>query len=63
MMYPLLITAAGILVCILVAYYGATSKAVRRASDIEPALKHQLLYSTIGATVVMMFVSLFALPA
>lgn len=62
MMYPLLITATGILVCIVVAYIGATTHAVKRASDIEPTLKHQLLLSTVIATVALIFVSFVALP-
>ncbi|EPY25094.1 vacuolar-type proton translocating pyrophosphatase 1 [Angomonas deanei] len=62
MMYPLLITAVGIIVCIVVATIGATNSGVKRARDIEPALKRQLLYSTIGATVVLIFITEFALP-
>lgn len=63
MMYPLLITATGILVCIAVAFVGATTKGVRRASDIEPTLKFQLLLSTIVATVALLVVSFIALPS
>lgn len=63
MMYPLLITAVGILVCIVVATMGAAAKGVHRASDIEPSLKRQLLYSTIGATIVLFFITEMALPA
>ncbi|EPY24500.1 vacuolar-type proton translocating pyrophosphatase 1 [Strigomonas culicis] len=63
MMYPLLITAVGILVCIVVATMGATTNSVKRAADIEPALKRQLLHSTVAATVVIAFLTQFALPA
>lgn len=63
MMYPLLITATGVLVCIVVASLGATTKGVRRASDIEPTLKFQLLLSTILATVALVLVSFMALPS
>lgn len=63
MMYPLLITAVGVLVCIAVATIGATNSGVRRAQDIEPALKRQLLLSTIGATIALVFITEFALPA
>lgn len=62
MMYPLLITAVGILVCIGTALVAATSSAVRCAGDVEPALKRQLLLSTLGASVALVAVSGFALP-
>lgn len=62
MMYPLLITAVGVLVCIVVATIGATNSGVRRSQDIEPALKRQLLLSTICATVVLLFITELALP-
>ncbi|KPI85758.1 putative vacuolar-type proton translocating pyrophosphatase 1 [Leptomonas seymouri] len=62
MMYPLLITATGVIVCIVVATIGATSSGVRRSQDIEPALKRQLLLSTIGATVMLIFITEVALP-
>lgn len=62
MMYPLLITAVGVLVCIIVATIGATNSGVRRSQDIEPALKRQLLLSTIGATIVLIFITEVALP-
>jgi H+-translocating diphosphatase len=62
MMYPLLITAVGVIVCIVVATIGATNSGVRRSLDIEPALKRQLLLSTIGATIVLLFITELALP-
>lgn len=62
MMYPLLITAAGIIVCMGTALIAATNSGVKRADDIEPALKRQLLVSTIAATLVMIAVTDFALP-
>lgn len=63
LMFPLLITATGILVCIIVAYGGATTRRVRRAADIEPMLKHQLLMSTLLATAALVLVSMVALPS
>ncbi|KEG08209.1 vacuolar-type proton translocating pyrophosphatase 1 [Trypanosoma grayi] len=62
MMYPLLITAAGILVCIGTALIVATNSGVQRAEDIEPTLKRQLLLSTICATIVLVFLTDIALP-
>ncbi|CCD17117.1 unnamed protein product, partial [Trypanosoma congolense IL3000] len=62
MMYPLLITAGGIFVCIGTALLAATNSGVRWAEDIEPTLKHQLLVSTIGATIVLVFITAYSLP-
>ncbi|RNF03806.1 vacuolar H+-pyrophosphatase [Trypanosoma rangeli] len=62
MMYPLLITAVGILVCMCSALVAARGGGVQRAEDIEPTLKHQLLLSTVAATVVLTFLTDFALP-
>ncbi|RNF23643.1 vacuolar H+-PPase [Trypanosoma conorhini] len=63
MMYPLLITAVGLLVCMCSALIAASSGGVQRAEDIEPTLKRQLLISTVAATVVLTFLTDFALPA
>jgi inorganic pyrophosphatase len=62
MMFPLLITAAGIIVCMGTALIAATNSGVHQAEDIEPCLKRQLLISTIAATLVMIAVADFALP-
>jgi H(+)-translocating pyrophosphatase len=62
MMYPLLITAAGIIVCMGTAMVAATNSGVARSEDIEPCLKRQLLISTIAATLVLIAVTDFALP-
>lgn len=62
MMYPLLITATGILVCIGCSLLAAVNPPVHRQEDIEPCLKKQLLYSTSLATVVMIGLTDFALP-
>ncbi|KAG8345881.1 putative Inorganic H pyrophosphatase [Trypanosoma vivax] len=62
LMYPLLITAVGILVCIGSALVAVTNGGVTRAEDIEPALKRQLLLSTIGATIALVFITYISLP-
>jgi len=62
MMYPLLVTASGTLVCLVCAYMCATNSGVRHGRDVEPVLKQQLVYSTIGCTVVLSIVTLLALP-
>ncbi|EAN93017.1 putative Vacuolar proton pyrophosphatase 1 [Trypanosoma cruzi] len=62
MMYPLLITAVGILVCIGSALIVANNSGVQRAEDVEPTLKRQLLFSTVAATVALVFLTDFGLP-
>jgi len=62
MMYPLLITASGVLVCMGTSLLAAVNSGVKKAEDIEPCLKRQLLLSTIVATFVLMAVTDFCLP-
>eukprot|EP01084_Bolivina_argentea_P055518 101765_1 len=62
MMYPLTISAGGIMVCIGTAMLAARNSGVKQASDIEPVLKKQLLVSTIAATVVVAIISDIGLP-
>ena len=62
MMYPLLITAAGVIVCMGTSMLAAVNSGVKKAEDIEPALKRQLLVSTVIATFVLMAVTDFCLP-
>ncbi|KAG5471338.1 hypothetical protein LSCM1_01418 [Leishmania martiniquensis] len=62
MMYPLLITAVGMTVCMAVATIGATNSGVHRSHDIEPTLKRQLLLSTIGSTIALILLTVVALP-
>ena len=62
MMYPLLITAAGTVVCMLTAYMTAVSCGVKKADDIEPILKKQLVMSTVGSTIVLYAVTMYSLP-
>eukprot|EP00744_Colponema_vietnamica_P004030 GILI01006078.1.p1 GENE.GILI01006078.1~~GILI01006078.1.p1 ORF type:complete len:790 (+),score=291.39 GILI01006078.1:210-2579(+) len=62
MMYPLLITSSGILVCIGTALLAAINSGVRSAEDIEPTLKRQLVVSTVVATIVLIVVTDYALP-
>ena len=62
MMYPLLITASGVLVCMGTSLLAAVNCGVKRAEDVEPTLKRQLLVSTVVATFVLMAVTDFCLP-
>jgi H(+)-translocating pyrophosphatase len=63
MVYPLLVTATGILVCLLTALLAASNCGVQRAEDVEPILKRQLVISTVLATIAMVVVTDYALPA
>ena len=62
MMYPLLVTATGVLVCMGTSMLAAVNCGVKRAEDVEPTLKRQLLVSTIVSTIVMIAVTDFCLP-
>eukprot|EP00758_Cryptobia_borreli_P014047 Tbor_TRINITY_DN5887_c1_g7::TRINITY_DN5887_c1_g7_i1::g.6272::m.6272/K01507/ppa; inorganic pyrophosphatase len=62
MMYPLLITAVGILVCMLTSLLAAVKSGVRSQDDIEPCLKRQLIVSTVLATIAIIIVTYLALP-
>jgi H+-translocating diphosphatase len=62
MMYPLMITAAGTVVCMLTAYMTAVNCGVKKAEDIEPILKKQLIMSTVGSTAALYLVTMYCLP-
>jgi len=62
MMYPLLVTSSGILVCMVTALLAASNCGVARSEDVEPVLKRQLLVSTVLATLILIFVTDYALP-
>ena len=50
MQYPLLISASGILVCLLTTFIATDLKPARMVSEIESTLKYQLIISTVLAT-------------
>jgi H(+)-translocating pyrophosphatase len=62
MMYPLLITSSGILVCMGTSLLAALDSGVHKNEDIEPCLKRQLLVSTVVATFVLIAVTNYTLP-
>lgn len=62
MYYPLLISASGILVCIVTSVYATNVMKVDQADKIEKTLKYQLIISTIVLTPVLYCLSIFALP-
>lgn len=60
--FPLLISAAGILVCIVTTFLATDLKPAKIISEIEPTLKMQLIVSTILMTPVAYALATMALP-
>ena len=63
MSYPLLISAAGILVCLLTTFIATDLRPARMVSEIETTLKYQLIISTLLATPVRVSAHLTTYPA
>ena len=61
-MYPLLISATGIVVCMLVSFVATNIGTVKKEADIETVLKWQLLLTSVLMTVVLYPVTLTFLP-
>lgn len=62
MMYPLLISSMGIVVCISTTFYASEFLVIEHANQIEPALKKHLFISTAVMTVGILIVTYLALP-
>lgn len=63
MLYPLLISSVGIIVCLITTLFATDFFEVKDVKQIEPALKRQLIISTILMTVGIAIVSLVGLPS
>lgn len=63
MMYPLIVSSVGILVCLLTTLFATDFFEVKTVKQIEPALKNQLIISTVLMTVGVALVSWIALPS
>lgn len=63
MSYPLIISAMGILVCLVTTLFATDLSEIKSVSEIEPSLKRQLLISTVLMTAGIAMVSFFALPS
>lgn len=63
MLYPLIISSVGILVCLLTTLFATDFFEIKVVSEIEPALKRQLIISTALMTVGVAIVSWIALPS
>jgi len=63
MMFPLVLSAAGILVCIVTSFVATHLMVVKTVDEIEPSLKRQLLVSTVLMTPVAFLLSYYFLPS
>lgn len=61
-MFPLMISATGILTCVLVTLIATDLKPAKQISEIESTLKMQLIISTVLMTPVTLAVALTSLP-
>ncbi|RWW57745.1 hypothetical protein BHE74_00035448 [Ensete ventricosum] len=62
MLYPLLISSMGIIVCLVTTLFATDLFEIKAVKEIEPALKRQLIISTALMTVGIAIVSFIALP-
>mmetsp|Transcript_368 Transcript_368/g.453 ORF Transcript_368/g.453 Transcript_368/m.453 type:complete len:798 (+) Transcript_368:222-2615(+) len=62
LMYPLLISAAGIVVCFFTSFVATDWSPVRKEEDVEKVLKYQLVISTVLLTPVIFVISFMFLP-
>ncbi|KAG9141081.1 hypothetical protein Leryth_001582, partial [Lithospermum erythrorhizon] len=63
MCYPLLISSVGILVCLITTLFATDFFQIKTVDQIEPALKNQLIISTVLMTVGIAIVTYVALPS
>jgi len=63
LMFPLTISGAGIIVCLVTNFFATDLFPVKQESDIEKVLKTQLLVSSVLMTPVVYALSLYFLPA
>ncbi|XP_058076954.1 pyrophosphate-energized vacuolar membrane proton pump-like [Magnolia sinica] len=63
MLYPLIISSMGIIVCLITTLFATDIFEIKSVSQIEPALKRQLLISTILMTIGIAIITFIALPS
>ncbi|WOL03267.1 hypothetical protein Cni_G11987 [Canna indica] len=63
MLYPLLISSTGIIVCMVTTLFATDFFVIKTETDVQPSLKRQLLISTVLMTVAIAIVSFVALPS
>ena len=62
-LFPIVMTAAGILVSLLTAFFATDIMSVKEKHNIETTLKYQLVISTLILTPTIVVLSMFLLPA
>eukprot|EP01012_Entosiphon_sulcatum_P056451 TRINITY_DN80119_c0_g1_i1.p2 TRINITY_DN80119_c0_g1~~TRINITY_DN80119_c0_g1_i1.p2 ORF type:complete len:780 (-),score=130.08 TRINITY_DN80119_c0_g1_i1:12-2351(-) len=63
MMYPLMVSSVGMVVCIITSLWATNFKPARSKAEIEPSLKDQLLISTVLDTFAIFGLSMLCLPS
>jgi Na+/H+-translocating membrane pyrophosphatase len=63
MSFPLLVTAAGILVCLITTLFATDFHVIKGVKEIQPALKRQLIISTLLMTPAIFAIAWYSLPA
>lgn len=63
MLYPLLISSVGILICLITTLFATDFFEIKAVTEIERALKKQLIISTVLMTVGIAIISWIALPS
>ncbi|KAE8714679.1 Pyrophosphate-energized vacuolar membrane proton pump 1 [Hibiscus syriacus] len=63
MLYPLLISSVGILVCLITTLFATDFFEIKAVKEIEPALKKQLIISTVLMTVGIAIVTWIGVPS
>ncbi|KAM7268227.1 hypothetical protein ACFE04_010393 [Oxalis oulophora] len=63
MLYPLLISSVGLIVCLITTLFATDFFEINQVKEIEPALKNQLIISTVLMTIGIGLVSWLALPS
>ncbi|KAJ6992541.1 pyrophosphate-energized vacuolar membrane proton pump-like [Populus alba x Populus x berolinensis] len=63
MLYPLIVSSVGIIICLITTLFATDFFEIKAVKEIEPALKNQLIISTILMTIGVAIVSWVALPS
>lgn len=63
MLYPLIISSVGILVCLITTLFATDFFEIKAVKEIEPALKKQLIISTVLMTIGIAIVTWISVPS
>ena len=62
MVYPLLVSSVGIVACLITTLFATDFFEIKAVNEIEPALKKQLIISTVVMTIGIALISWLGLP-